>query len=53
VDTGDELDKRILMTRIKNYDNPFKSNFWRVNLLNNHASMKESYFDICEKFKIL
>ncbi len=53
VDSQDELDKRMNLLKLKKFENPFKTNFWRYHLLNNKPTIRESYLDVCSKFNIL
>ena len=47
VNHKDRQRRRILMSRIRNYDTPFKSNFWRVYLLNGEkGSLMENYLAV-------
>lgn len=40
IDNKDKYKRQVMMSRIKNYHNPFKPNFWKINLLNRGNEMK-------------
>jgi hypothetical protein len=52
VDTKDESTKKKVMRTLRNYDHPFKPNFWRYLLLNNKASIKENYIYMIENLLV-
>ena len=53
VDHNDKHKRQVLMSRIRGYDTPFKSNFWRVYLLNNdEANVMAAYLKILHFYKL-
>jgi len=53
VDHLNQRKKHQFMRKIRNYHDPFQSNFWRVKLMNTKPTMKESWMDLCDQFEVL
>ena len=53
IDHKDEKKREVTMTRIRNYDNPLKGNYWRYNLLNKYPNIYDAYTNFLKEHCIL
>ena len=56
LDYIDHKDKAIrdkVLSQMKNYYNPFKSNYWRFHLLNQCPSMEEAYLKLLKEKSLI
>lgn len=53
IDHKDEKKREVTMTRIRNYDNPLKGNYWRYNLLNRYPNIIDAYTNFLKEHCVL
>jgi len=41
------------MKRIRNYHDPFSASYWRVKMLNNKPTMRESWLELCDELGVM
>ena len=53
IDHKDITKREQTMQRIRNYDNPFKGNYWRYHLLNKFSTILEAYTNFIKEQQLL
>ena len=53
VDHKDISRREMTMCRIRNYDNPFKGNYWRYHILNKYNTISEAYINFLKEQKLI